>query len=86
MCYAIPAKLISREGHTGIIDYFGEERKILLDLDDINIGDYVYAQGGISVRKVPEKEALEILETWQEIFFVELDGPRNSRKVIVQVI
>jgi len=69
MCYAIPAKLISRQGNTGIVDYFGEERKILLDLDDINIGDYVYAQGGISVRKVPEKEALEILETWQEIFF-----------------
>lgn len=24
--------------------------------------------------------------TWQEIFFVELDGPRNSRKVLVKLV
>lgn len=69
MCYAIPAKLIAINGHTGIVDYFGEKRKILLDLDDLNVGDYVYAQGGILVRKIPEKEALEILAHWKEIFF-----------------
>lgn len=69
MCYAIPAKLIAINGQTGIIDYFGEKRKILLDLDDLKVGDYVYAQGGILVRKIPEAEALEILEHWKEIFF-----------------
>jgi len=69
MCYVIPAKLIGIEGNIGIIDYFGEHRKVLLDLEDLQIGDYVYAQGGVLVRKIPEKEALEILETWKEIFF-----------------
>lgn len=69
MCYAIPAKLISINGNIGIIDYFGEHRKILLDLDDLKVGDYVYAQGGVLVRKIPEKEALEILDYWKEIFF-----------------
>jgi len=70
MCYAIPAKLIEiLEGNIGIIDYFGETRKILIDLEDIKVGDYVYAQGGVLVRKIPEKEALEILEHWKEIFF-----------------
>jgi biotin synthase len=69
MCYAIPAKLIEIKGQKGVIDYFGEKRNVLLDLDDVKIGDYVYAQGGVMVSKVPEKEALEILETWKEIFF-----------------
>jgi biotin synthase len=69
MCYAIPAKLISIDDQTGIIDYFGEKRKILLDLDDLKIGDYVYAQGGILVRKIPKKDALEILHHWKDIFF-----------------
>lgn len=69
MCYVIPAKLIGIEGNIGIIDYFGEHRKVLLDLEGLQIGDYVYAQGGVLVRKIPEKEALEILETWKEIFF-----------------
>jgi biotin synthase len=70
MCYAIPAKLIKIcKNNIGIVEYFGETRRILLDLKDVKIGDYVFAQGGISVRKVPEKEALEILDTWKEIFF-----------------
>jgi biotin synthase len=70
MCYAIPAKLIKIcENNIGIVDYFGENRRILLDLPDVKVGDYIFAQGGISVRKVPEKEALDILETWKEIFF-----------------
>ena len=38
MCYAIPAKLVSIDGHTATVDYFGEQRQILLDLDDVEIG------------------------------------------------
>lgn len=68
MCYAIPAKVIKIEGQIAIVDYFGEQRKILLDLDGIQVGDYIYAQGGILVRKIPEKEALEILDAWKDIF------------------
>lgn len=69
MCYAIPAKVVKIKGKIATIDYFGEKRKILLDLDDIKVGDYVYAQGGVLVRKIPENEALEILKVWQNIFF-----------------
>lgn len=69
MCYAIPAKLVAINGQTGTIDYFGEHRKILLDLDNLKVGDYVYAQGGVLVRKIPEAEAMEILDYWKEIFF-----------------
>jgi len=72
MCYAIPAKLISINytNYTAVVDYFGENRTILFDAtDDIKIGDYVYAQGGILVRKIPPIEAEEILKHWREIFF-----------------
>lgn len=69
MCYAIPAKLIAIDGQTGTIDYFGEKRKILLDLEGVAIGDYVYAQGGVLIRKIPATEAQEILNHWQTIFF-----------------
>ena len=69
MCYAIPAKLVEIKGRTGIVDYFGEKRNILLDFSDAKIGDYVYAQVGVLVKKITEKEALEILEVWKELFF-----------------
>ncbi|MBN2689236.1 MAG: [FeFe] hydrogenase H-cluster radical SAM maturase HydE [Gammaproteobacteria bacterium] len=69
MCYAIPAKIVKIDDNTAIVDYFGEEKKILLDLENVKIGDYIYAQGGISVRKIQEDEAEEILKIWQETFF-----------------
>ena len=70
MCYAIPAKVVEIKNETtGVLDYFGERRNVLLDLDDVQVGDYIYAQGGIMVRKIPEKDALEILDTWKELFF-----------------
>jgi len=69
MCYAIPAKLIQILGNIGVVDYFGEQRKILLDGTPVSVGNYVYAQGGVLVSVIPEKEALEILDTWKDIFF-----------------
>ena len=35
---------------------------------------------------MPIKENRLLRGTWQQIFVVELDGPRNSRKVIVTII
>ncbi len=45
-------------------------------LQSLCIGPYV---------GIPVKEGSLLLGTWQSVFFVELDGPRN-REVIVQVL
>ncbi len=37
-------------------------------------------------RTIPVENGKLVLGTWQEIFFVELDGPRSSRHVIVQLV
>ncbi|MHC4269916.1 MAG: HypC/HybG/HupF family hydrogenase formation chaperone [Planctomycetota bacterium] len=69
MCYAIPGnvKKISEDFVT--IDYFGEKRKARNDFYNLQVGDYVYAQGGFVVQKINEKLAEEILDTWKELFF-----------------
>jgi biotin synthase len=41
---------------------------VLLDADAA-VGEYVYAQGGVLISKVPEAEALETLDFWKERFF-----------------
>lgn len=69
MCYAIPARLVEIKDNIGYADYFGERRKVLLNLVDARVGDYVYAQGGLVVNTIPPDEAKEILEMWREAFF-----------------
>ena len=69
MCYAIPGKVIEIKDKIAIIDYFGEKKKAINELDSLKIGDYIYAQGGYIIKVLPKEEALSILATWKETFF-----------------
>jgi secondary thiamine-phosphate synthase enzyme len=35
---------------------------------------------------IPIRDGALVLGTWQSIFFLELDGPRQSRKVIIEIM
>ncbi len=69
MCYAIPGNVKEISENFVTIDYFGEERKARNDFYNLQVGDYVYAQGGFVVQKIDKKLAGEILDTWKELFF-----------------
>ena len=69
MCYAIPGNVKNITGNLITVDYFGEKRKARNDFYDLQVGDYVYAQGGFVVEKIDEKLAEEILDSWKEMFF-----------------
>ncbi|MFH1786820.1 MAG: [FeFe] hydrogenase H-cluster radical SAM maturase HydE [archaeon] len=69
MCYAIPGRVAAISGQNADVEYFGEIRKARADLIMPKVGEYVYAQGGFIVGKIPGDEALEILKEWRELFF-----------------
>ena len=68
MCYAIPGKITNIDGKIVTLDYFGEAKKARNEFYQLSIGEYAYAQGGFIVSKIKEKEALESLEAWKELF------------------
>jgi len=69
MCYAIPGKVTEIKGKTVTVDYFGEKKTAVNEIVTLKPGDYIYAQGGYVIQTVPEREAVEVLETWKELFF-----------------
>lgn len=69
MCYAIPGKIIAINNNIALIDYFGERKEALVDVEGIRPGDYVFSQGGVIVEMLQERDALNILDSWQETFF-----------------
>ena len=68
MCYAIPGKIVDLNGKTAVIEYYGERRTAHNELNELAVGNYVYAQGGYVIDVLPEAEALSILEAWAELF------------------
>jgi biotin synthase len=83
MCYAIPGLVTEIKGKLAIIDYFGEKRQAVADLESVGVGDYVYAQGGFIVQSLPKEEAEPILKEWEKRFFElkEIDNKISSREV-----
>lgn len=69
MCYAIPGKVENIDNKFITVDYFGEKKRAINELDNLTIGDYIYAQGGYAIEKIPPGEALSILSIWKETFF-----------------
>jgi biotin synthase len=69
MCYAIPGKVTEIKGKTVTVDYFGEKKTAINEIVSLKPGDYIYAQGGYVIQTLGEKEAVEVLETWKELFF-----------------
>ncbi|MBI5700852.1 [FeFe] hydrogenase H-cluster radical SAM maturase HydE [Candidatus Saganbacteria bacterium] len=69
MCYAIPGKVSQIGNKKATVDYFGEQKTAINEIEDLKIGDYIYAQGGYVIEKIPESKALEILSVWRETFF-----------------
>ncbi len=70
MCYAIPGKVEAFVGENRVlIDYFGEKKLAINELDEVRIGDYVYAQGGYVIETLPPDYAESVLDLWKESFF-----------------
>lgn len=70
MCYAIPGKVIAlNENNSVTLSYFDEEKRARNEFFPLRIGEYVYAQGGLVIQKIPAGEAKGILKTWKEQFF-----------------
>lgn len=69
MCYAIPGRVESVNDNIATVDYFGQRKKAINEIEGLSRGDYIYAQGGYVIEKIPRTEAEDILSTWKETFF-----------------
>ena len=68
MYLAIPLKLIEINGNDAVGEAMGMRRKVRVDLiSEPKIGDYVMVHAGFAIERLAEEQALEDLETWEEL-------------------
>ncbi len=68
MCLAIPLKLIEIDGNNAVGESMGMRRKLRVDfIPEPKPGDYVIVHAGFAIERLPEKQALEDIEAWEEI-------------------
>ena len=68
MCLAIPLKITEINGREAVAESVGMRRKIRVDfIEDPKIGEYVIVHAGFAIERLPEKQAREDLESWEEL-------------------
>ena len=68
MCLAVPLKLIEIKGKEAVGESMGMRRSLRVDfIENPQIGDYVIVHAGFAIERLPEKQALEDLEAWEEL-------------------
>jgi hydrogenase expression/formation protein HypC len=68
MCLGIPALVLERTGDIGRVDFGGTVRQANLSLVDAKVGDYVIVHAGFAIQILDEKDALETLDLFREVF------------------
>lgn len=68
MCLAVPLKLTEINGNTAIGESLGMRREIRVDfIPEPKLGDYVIVHAGFAIERLPEQQALEDIEAWEDI-------------------
>ncbi len=68
MCLAVPLKLTEINGRIAIGEAMGMNREIRVDfIEEPKIGDYVIVHAGFAIERLPEQQALEDLEAWEDV-------------------
>lgn len=67
MCLGVPGQVISVDGKTATVDFFGIRRDTRLDVIDepVGPGDYVLNHVGFAIRKIPRSEIAETLALYE---------------------
>ena len=68
MCLAIPLQLLEINGNTAIGEAMGMRREIRVDfIENPQVGDYVIVHAGFAIERLPEQQAQDDLEAWEEV-------------------
>ena len=68
MCLAIPLKLVEIDGNKAVGEAMGMCRELRVDfIPEPKIGEYVIVHAGFAIERLGEQQALEDLESWEEV-------------------
>ena len=69
MCLAIPLRLIEINGKSAVGEAMGMRREIRVDfIEEPKLGDYVIVHAGFAIERLPERQALDDLEAWGDVY------------------
>jgi hydrogenase expression/formation protein HypC len=69
MCLGVPGRVVEVNGITAVVDFFGVQRTVRLELVDRPVapGDYVLNHVGYAIRRIPEDDIAGTLALYEQL-------------------
>lgn len=69
MCLGVPGKVLSIDGLTANVDFWGVKKQVRLDVVDspVAVGDYVLNHVGFAIRRIAAEDAVATLALYEEL-------------------
>lgn len=69
MCLGVPGRVVEVHGITAVVDFFGVQRTVRLELVDQPVapGDYVLNHVGYAIRRIPEDDIAGTLALYEQL-------------------
>lgn len=69
MCLGVPGRVVSVDGFTATVDFWGVQKQVMLHLVDepVQPGDYVLNHVGYAIRKIPAADIEATLALYDEL-------------------
>lgn len=69
MCLAVPGRVVDLKNNLAVVDFGGTKREVSVSLiPDVKKNDYVLVHAGFAIEILNQKEALETLSLFHEIY------------------
>jgi hydrogenase expression/formation protein HypC len=81
MCLGIPGEVVAIDGLEARAMFWNVEKTVRLDVvgEDVSVGDYVLNHAGFAIRKIPEDQVEETVETYES--FLEGDAEDAAEEI-----
>ena len=77
MCLGVPGKVVAVHGGLAIVDFWGIQREVKLDIvsQPIQTGDYIINHLGYAVRKISQEAVADTLALYEVVLSEAGDDP-----------
>ena len=71
MCLGVPGRVVSVDGWTAIVDFWGVKKEVLLTIVDEPVapGDYILNHVGFAIRRIPPESVQETLNLYEMLMW-----------------
>lgn len=80
MCLGVPGRIVSMENGEALVDFWGVQRIVRLDIVDepVVVGDYILNHVGQAIRRIPPETVAATLAMYEELLAAEDDDPMRA--------